>query len=82
MLRDEPGLEGARSQEACPVCGEHTLSLLGYPYVSTMGVQPMAEILGMGEPTLDEPPGIACLSCGAQWHDIDAFRQQAGKPAS
>jgi hypothetical protein len=40
-----------------------------------MGVQLHSEILGMGELTADQPPGIACLSCGTQWADIDAFRK-------
>jgi hypothetical protein len=71
----DPALEAERSAEACPACGRHTVSLLGFPYVATMGAQPYAEILGMGELSADQPPGIGCLSCGAQWSDISAFRE-------
>jgi hypothetical protein len=73
--RDEPALDEARSQEACPACGEHALSLIDFPEVSTQGVQPYSEILGMGEPRAGVEPGIGCLSCGAEWRDLDAFRR-------
>jgi hypothetical protein len=80
LSRPEPQadarLEEARSEEACPVCGNHTLSLLDFPHVATMGVQPNSDILGMGEPRVEQPPGIACLTCGTQWSDLDAFRQE------
>lgn len=73
----DPALEAERSAEACPACGRHTVSLLGFPHVATMGVQPYGELLGMGELTPDQPPSIACLSCGTQWPDISAFREAA-----
>jgi hypothetical protein len=73
----DPALEGARSEERCPACGRHTVTLLGFPHVATMGVQLYSEMLGMGELRPDQPPGIACLSCGAQWRDLDAFREAA-----
>jgi hypothetical protein len=73
--RPDPKLDSARSQEPCPVCGKHTLSLLDFPHVATMGVQPYSDILGMGEPSVEQPPGIACLTCGSQWPDIDSFRK-------
>jgi hypothetical protein len=57
------------------VCGHFTLSVLDFPHVSMMGVQPNSEILGMGEPTVDQPPGIACLTCGSQWPSIEEFRE-------
>jgi hypothetical protein len=79
--RPDPRLEAERSTEACPVCGRHTVTLLGFPYVATMGAQPTAEILGMGELSPDQPPGIACLSCGAQWPDVGAFREAKGSPS-
>ena len=71
----DAALEAERSAETCPACGRHTVSLLGFPHVAAMGAQPYAEILGMGELSTDQPPGIACLSCGAQWPDIAAFRE-------
>ncbi|MDQ3492958.1 MAG: hypothetical protein M3452_06825 [Chloroflexota bacterium] len=74
----DQGLDAERSAEACPACGRHTVSLLGFPYVATMGAQPTADILGMGELSADQPPAIACLSCGAQWPDVAAFRQARG----
>lgn len=64
----------ARSEEACPVCGKHALSLLDFPYVATMGVQPYADILGMGELPVSQEPGIGCLECGTQWASLDDFR--------
>lgn len=73
--RSEQGLDAERSAEACPACGQHTVSLLGFPYVATMGAQPTADILGMGELSADQPPAIACLSCGVQWADVATFRQ-------
>ncbi len=76
--RDEPRLDGQRSAESCPACSRHTVSLLGFPYVATMGAQPTSDILGMGELSPDQPPGIGCLSCGAQWADVTAFRAARG----
>jgi len=64
----------ARSNEACPVCGEHRLALLSFPNVDVLGVQPYAELIGMGDPTPDTAPGIACLACGSEWPDLDEFR--------
>ena len=78
VVRHEPSLDGARSEEACPACGRHTVSLLDFPYVSTMGVQPYTELLGMGEPSVQQAPGIGCLSCGTQWPDLKAFRDASG----
>jgi hypothetical protein len=59
--RSDQELDAERSAEACPACGRHTVSLLGFPYVATMGAQPTADILGMGELSADQPPAIACL---------------------
>ncbi|MEO7119251.1 MAG: hypothetical protein ABIZ34_09810 [Candidatus Limnocylindrales bacterium] len=76
-LQDDPALEGARSKEACPICGAHSLTLLRFPNVSTMGIQPYLEIIGMGEPTVEERPGIGCLTCNAEWDNLAAFRAGA-----
>jgi hypothetical protein len=64
-----------RSEEACPVCGQHRLTLLYFPETSLQGVQPYNELYGMGDKSADTPPGIGCLACGSEWPDIDAFRQ-------
>ncbi len=70
-----PDLEIERSAEACPRCGRHALSLIDFPQVAAMGVQPYAELLGMGEVRVREDPGIGCLRCGAEWPDLAAFRR-------
>lgn len=68
--------DDARSREACPVCGEHRLTLLPLPRVDVLGVQPYNELLGFrdiaGRPDLD--PAIGCLSCGSEWPDLTDFR--------
>jgi hypothetical protein len=61
-----------RSELACPVCGKHTLALDEPPRLDVMGVQPVSDMLGMG----DLKPagiGIVCLSCGSHWRDREAF---------
>lgn len=72
------GHDAERSREACPACGAHRLTIIDFPDVPSMGVQPYSELLGMGEPHASTPPGIGCLECGAQWDDLEAFR--AGEP--
>jgi hypothetical protein len=78
-----PGPDGsadnadARSEQACPRCGQHRLALLDLPEVEATGYRPLDEALGMGEqPTLEEP-GIGCLNCGAEWPNIEAFQAEA-----
>ena len=68
------GPEEARSAQACPVCGEHRLTLLYFPETSVIGVRPYDELYGMGDASADTPPGIGCLACGSEWPDLDAFR--------
>jgi hypothetical protein len=63
-----------RSGEACPVCGQHTLQLLYFPDVGATGARPYDDILGFGDIKPDEPPGIGCASCGAEWQSLDDFR--------
>lgn len=67
----------SRSGEACPRCGAHRLSLLHFPRVDARGVRPYDELIGMGDPVADDPPGIGCLACGAEWPDLAAFRDEA-----
>lgn len=75
-------LSSARSQEKCPECGEHRLTLLYFPTTDARGVLPYDEIIGMGDPTPDTAPGIGCLACGAEWPDLEAFRAAKESPAS
>jgi hypothetical protein len=70
----DAGTEG-RSKEACPVCGAHELELLYFPSVDVTGVQPYNELLGMGEVQRDQPPGIGCRNCGAEWESLAEFRE-------
>ena len=68
----------ARSQLACPVCGQHRLAIARPPHIAVMGVQPYSDLLGLGDREPETPPAIECLACGTRWRDIDAFN--AGKP--
>lgn len=76
----ETGLPGAaddpkaRSEQACPACGAHRLTILDFPDVPALGYQAYSELLGMGELHASTPPAIGCLECGAEWHDLAAFR--------
>lgn len=74
--------EAARSKEACPACGEYRLTLLYFPDTSARGVLPYDELIGMGDPSADTPPGIGCLACGLEWSDLAAFRRAAGEAPS
>lgn len=65
--------EHARSEQACPVCGQHTLALDQPPEIDVMGVQVYSDMLGMGDlPNLGSI-GIVCLSCHTHWRDKEAF---------
>jgi hypothetical protein len=57
------------------------LTLLYFPETSARGVLPYDELIGMGDPSADTPPGIGCLACGLEWPDLEAFRR-AAEPAS
>ena len=66
-----------RSAEACPVCGEHRLTLLYFPETSVLGVRPYDELYAMGDRSADTAPAIGCLACGSEWPDLAAFRAGA-----
>jgi hypothetical protein len=66
-------VEESESQWACPVCGAHRLAMEDLPRVGAMGVQPYADILGMGDPADRSMPAIVCLHCGTRWSNADAF---------
>ena len=67
-------VDEARSNEACPVCGEHRLTLLQFPDTSILGVRPYDELYAMGDAKPNTAPGIGCLACGSEWPDLDEFR--------
>ncbi len=72
--------EEARSQQACPVCGQHTLALDRPPEIDVMGVQAYSDMLGMGDLQNDSAVGIVCLSCDTHWRDKDAFDRGEADP--
>lgn len=69
--------DAERSKEACPVCGQHSLTILPFPTMDVMGVQPYAELIGLGDPAQrpDSAPAIGCLNCGSDWPNLEEFRR-------
>ncbi len=65
--------ERARSEQACPVCGQHTLALDQPPEIDVMGVQAYSDMLGMGDLANQGAVGIVCLTCDTHWRDKAAF---------
>ena len=65
--------EEARSEQACPVCEQHTLALDRPPEIDVMGVQAYSDMLGMGDFANESALGIVCLNCKTHWRDKDAF---------
>jgi hypothetical protein len=65
--------EPARSEQACPVCSQHTLALDRPPEIDVMGVQQYSDMLGMGDLENQGVLGIVCLNCDTHWRDKDAF---------
>ena len=72
--------EPARSEQACPVCSQHTLALDKPPEIDIMGVQQYSDMLGMGDLENEGPMGIVCLNCKTHWRDKAAFDR--GEPDS
>jgi hypothetical protein len=68
-----------RSEQACPVCGKHTLALDEPPRIDIMGIQPYSDMLGMGD-LQPVPMGIICLSCGTHWRSREAFDRGEAEP--
>lgn len=71
--------EESRSEQACPVCSQHTLALDEPPRIDVMGVQLYSDIVGMGD-IRPGSLGIVCLSCGTRWQDRDAFDRGEPEP--
>ena len=67
-MSDESG-----SEQACPVCGKHSLALDEPPRIDVLGVQPYSDMVGMGDLPTKGAIGIVCLECGTRWRDKDAF---------
>jgi hypothetical protein len=65
--------EPARSEQACPVCSQHTLALDRPPEIDVMGVQQYSDMLGMGDLENEGTVGIVCLDCKTHWRDKAAF---------
>lgn len=65
--------EPARSEQACPVCSQHTVALDRPPEIDVMGVQQYSDMLGMGDLENEGAVGIVCLNCNTHWRDKDAF---------
>ncbi len=72
--------EPARSEQACPICGQHTLALDQPPEIDVMGVQSYSDMLGMGDVPNQGAVGIVCLSCGTLWRDKEAFDRGEPEP--
>ena len=68
-----------RSAEACPACGAHRLALLDLPTTPVSGYQAYAEIIGVVDLQPEPRPAIGCLACGAEWPDLETFRDAAGE---
>ena len=69
-----------RSEQACPVCGKHTLAVDEPPRIDIMGVQALSDIVGMGDLSPGGAFRIVCLSCETHWRDKDAFDRGEPEP--
>ena len=72
--------EPARSEQACPVCAQHTLALDRPPEIDVMGVQQYNDLLGMGDLENEGALGIICLNCMTRWRDKAAFDRGEPEP--
>ena len=72
--------EPARSEQACPVCAQHTLALDRPPEIDVMGVQQYNDLLGMGDLENEGALGIVCLNCKTRWRDKAAFDRGEPEP--
>jgi hypothetical protein len=72
--------EPARSEQACPVCSQHTLALDRPPEIDVMGVQQYSDMLGMGDLENEGTVGIVCLDCKTRWRDKAAFDRGEAEP--
>ena len=70
--------DATRSEQACPVCGQHTLAIDEPPHIDVMGVQAYSDMLGMGDVQQMAVPAIVCLTCGTRWRDLGGLRPERG----
>ena len=71
--------EQARSEQACPVCSQHTLALDQPPEIDAMGVQAFSDMVGMGDLHNEGAIGIVCLNCKTRWRDKACLRRAASR---
>lgn len=74
--------EITRSEQACPVCLQHTLAIDEPPRIDVMGIQLYSDIVGMGDLRQEGTVGIVCLNCGTRWRDKAAFDRGEPEPDS
>lgn len=72
--------ETTRSEQACPVCLQHTLAIDEPPRIDVMGIQVLSDIVGMGDLRQDGAVAIVCLACGTRWRDKAAFDRGESEP--
>ncbi len=72
--------ETSRSAEACPMCGAHRLAVLDLPTTPVRGYRAYDELIGLRGLETEARPAIGCLACGAEWPDLEAFREATGRP--
>jgi len=72
--------EEARSEQACPVCSQHSLALDRPPEIDVMGVQQYSDMLGMGDLHGQGAVGIVCLNCKTRWRDKAALDRGEPEP--
>jgi hypothetical protein len=72
--------EHPRSEQACPVCAQHTLALDQPPQIDVMGVQAYHDLVGMGDLKPTGSVGIVCLNCDTRWRDKAAFDRRDATP--
>ena len=71
--------ETSRSAEACPLCRAHRLAVLDLPTTSAIGYRAYDELIGLRSLGTEPQPAIGCLACGAEWPDLQAFREATGR---
>ena len=69
-----------RSEQACPVCGQHTLALDEPPHIDVMGIQPYSDMLGMGDLPAVRRAASSASACGTHWRDREAFDRGDAEP--
>jgi hypothetical protein len=79
-MNEQAGSEQTRSEQICPVCGQHTLAVEELPQIDVLGYQPYSDIVGMGDLHAGGGTSIVCLNCSTRWRDRGAFDRGAPEP--